>query len=199
MYRNQDFRSFPDEQWKEIKFEPGVLKKRYAISNYGRLISFDQTMKDSTLLKGAKLGDYVTLKVKMKGVNKSLYLHRLVAEHFIEKEHDKQKYVIHIDYNKKNNHVSNLKWACDEEMMKHKLYSPNAIEARKKLVEKRRLSHKGNKLTSTEVIRLKKKIFDPNRKTRLKILAKQFGISEMQLYRIKSGENWGHIKIENEN
>jgi hypothetical protein len=30
----------------------------------------------------------------------------------------------------------------------------------------------------------------------LKMLAKQFGISEMQLYRIKSGENWGHVKID---
>jgi DNA-binding Xre family transcriptional regulator len=42
---------------------------------------------------------------------------------------------------------------------------------------------------------LKKLISDPNRKTRLKMLAKQFGISEMQVSRIKSGENWGHIKI----
>ena len=55
---------------------------------------------------------------------------------------------------------------------------------------------KGQKLNSTQVMLLKKKIFDPNRKTRLKILAKQFGISEMQLYRIKSGENWSHIKID---
>jgi predicted DNA binding protein len=55
---------------------------------------------------------------------------------------------------------------------------------------------KGHKLTSTQVMLLKKKIFDPNRKTRLKFLAKQFGISEMQLYRIKSGENWSHVKIE---
>ena len=53
----------------------------------------------------------------------------------------------------------------------------------------------GNKLTSTQVIRIKKMINDPNRKTRLKIIAKQFGISEMQLYRIKSGENWGHIEV----
>ena len=51
------------------------------------------------------------------------------------------------------------------------------------------------KLTETQVIRLKKKLFDPNRRTRLKILAKQFGVSEMQLHRIKTGENWGHIKV----
>ena len=27
------------------------------------------------------------------------------------------------------------------------------------------------------------------------MLAKQFGISEMQVSRIKSGENWSHIKV----
>jgi hypothetical protein len=28
----------------------------------------------------------------------------------------------------------------------------------------------------------------------MKQIADHFGISEMQLYRIKSGENWGHVK-----
>jgi len=27
----------------------------------------------------------------------------------------------------------------------------------------------------------------------LKMIAKQFGISTMQLHRIKTGENWGHV------
>jgi hypothetical protein len=27
----------------------------------------------------------------------------------------------------------------------------------------------------------------------MKMIAKQFGVSEMQLYRIKSGENWGWV------
>jgi len=31
-------------------------------------------------------------------------------------------------------------------------------------------------------------------KTRMKMIAKQFKISEMQLYRIKVGENWGWVK-----
>ena len=42
---------------------------------------------------------------------------------------------------------------------------------------------------------IKKKIFDPQRKTRMKIIAKRFGISEMQLYRIKSGENWSSVQL----
>jgi hypothetical protein len=27
------------------------------------------------------------------------------------------------------------------------------------------------------------------------MIAKQFGVSEMQISRIKSGENWSHIKV----
>ena len=53
----------------------------------------------------------------------------------------------------------------------------------------------GHKLNATQVMRIKKMIADPERKTRMKMIAKQFNISEMQLYRIKSGENWGHIVI----
>ena len=41
----------------------------------------------------------------------------------------------------------------------------------------------------------RKKLLDPNRRTRLKVLAKQFGVSEMQLHRIKTGENWGDLQV----
>ena len=42
---------------------------------------------------------------------------------------------------------------------------------------------------------IKKLLANPNQRTRLKMIAKQFGVSEMQISRIKSGENWNHIKI----
>jgi uncharacterized protein YjcR len=45
------------------------------------------------------------------------------------------------------------------------------------------------------VIHIKKLLAKPNRTTRLKMIAKQFGVSEMQISRIKSGENWSHIKV----
>jgi len=48
----------------------------------------------------------------------------------------------------------------------------------------------------TKVMLIKKILAKPDRKTRLKMIAKQFGVSEMQISRIKSGENWGHIKID---
>jgi hypothetical protein len=40
---------------------------------------------------------------------------------------------------------------------------------------------------------IKKMINDPNRRTRLKIIAKRFGVTTMQLHRIKTGENWSDV------
>ena len=65
-------------------------------------------------------------------------------------------------------------------MFAHQQLNPAVTEAREK--QKGRKTQQGHKLTATQVMRLKKKIHDPNRKTRLKLIAKQFGISEMQLY-----------------
>jgi len=64
-------------------------------------------------------------------------------------------------------------------------------EAIKKLVENQK---KGVKLTETKVRLIKKRVLNPNRRTRIKIIARQFGVSEMAIYRIKSGENWGWVK-----
>jgi len=187
-------RFFWNEEWKELIFEAGALRKRYAVSNFGRIASFSDSIENGDLIKGGVLQGYSTLPMRPYGKSKTFYVHKLVAEFFVAKENDDQTYVIHLDYNKKNNFYKNLKWADKHEMLAHQKENPVVIESREK--QKGRLSDQGHKLTATQVMRLKMKMNDPNRKTRLKMLAKQFGISEMQLYRIKSGENWGHITVE---
>lgn len=186
--------SFPNEKWSVIAFPKDALKLNYAISNFGRLASYSLDIsKDGRILKGGLLGGYPTFVCRPNGKSKTFYTHKLVAEHFIERKSELETYVLHLDYNKKNNHLDNLKWATKREMELHQQKSPFVIESRAK--RKSAKFSKGYKLSPTDVIRIKKKIFDPNRKTRLKIIAKQFGISEMQLYRIKSGENWSHIQV----
>lgn len=179
------------EQWKEIDFSKFKPLLNYSVSNYGRIVSYVEHFENANLLKGGVLGGYPILKTRMNGVDRTIYLHKLVAEYFIEKPSNDHLCVIHLDFNKKNNHTSNLKWVTKEELTEHHKNNPNIIEARKNTPK----PQKGHKLTSTDVIRIKRMITNPNRKTRLKLIAKQFGISEMQLYRIKSGENWSHIKV----
>ena len=188
-------RVLPGEEWKEIAIE-GKLKFHYAVSNYGRIISYSDNFSDGTILRGGLIGGYPTLPVRPDGKTKTFYVHKLVGDYFVPKESEHHNHLIHLDYNKENNITSNLKWVERKEMIDHQKKNPAVIEGRERKMQIK--TQVGHKLTSTDVIRLKKKIFDPKRKTRLKMIAREFGISEMQLYRIKSGENWGHIRVENE-
>jgi hypothetical protein len=188
-------RSFVGEEWRVIPL-PGVsCKKKYAVSNFGRIVSYSVSMKeDGLLLKLQDIKGYPMINNKHIRNFHEGYVHKLVASFFCPKGSKEHKYVLHKDYNKKNNNYQNLIWATKEEMLKHYEKNPNVIKARKE--QRGRTVYKGHKLTEAQVRLLKKKIMDPNRKTRLKIIARQFGISEMQLYRIKSGENWGHVTID---
>jgi len=182
-----------NEIWKEVKMPKGALRYRYAISNHGRIASFEKKITDGKLLRGTSIGGYPTLNVKPFGDNKTYYIHKLVAQLFIAKKNSKQKYVIHKDHNKKNNNIKNLKWATKEEMEKNQQKSPLVLKARKERMNKP--IYKGHKLTVNTVKQIKKKIFSKSRTQSMKQIAKQFKISEMQLYRIKSGENWSHVKV----
>jgi len=189
--------SYWNEEWKEVNFEKGALRKRYAVSNYGRVVSFcADDMHDAKFVKGGTLKGYKTLPLRPFGRSTTYYVHKLVAEAFLEKQSSDRIYVIHLDYNKNNNFVDNLCWANKKEMFDHQQGNPSVIKGRKKM--KLNPSCEGAKLTDTQVMLLKKRISDPGRKTRLKIIARQFGISEIQLHRIKRGENWGYVEIENQ-
>lgn len=192
------FRKFPGEEWKVIDVEH-PLSLNYAISNFGRLMSFDDSMENGRLIKPGRVEGYTTFRYKIYLNKKIKYfskmMHNLVATYFLEKVSVDQLHVIHLDRNKSNNHYKNLKWATRAEHIIYKKESPLVIEAMKKLVEFNK-QRDGAKMTESKVRLLKMKLADPNRRTRLKILAKQFGISEMQLYRIKSGANWSHVVID---
>jgi hypothetical protein len=174
-----------NEEWKEIVFDEGISEKeKFKISNFGRIKNC-KTEKEFLVAK-TYINGYQNLQVRQQhnGKRTSRYVHKLVAQHFLEQNDG--VCVIHLNYNKKDNRVFNLKWATKEEFRLHQL---NNSELRGKL-RKRTYS----KLTEAKVRLIKRKINDPNRKTRMKMIAKQFGISEMQLYRIKSGENWSTVE-----
>jgi len=188
---------FPGEEWKVLEAAEGKGKLKYAFSNHGRISSYKEKIEDGKVLKGSITAGYPAIRVRLKdGTKKLFYVHRLMAMAFLDAPTADEKIVIHLDHMKENNHLSNLKWATKREKELHQLKSPFYIEGLRKRKEKKTVQ--GHKLNITQVMRIKKMIFDPERKTRMKMIAKQFNISEMQLYRIKSGENWSHVKLEDD-
>jgi hypothetical protein len=196
-------KSFADEVWKTVDLNHEKLRNKYDISSYGRIASYREKREDGKILRGSIVGGYPVFRYKQftrkKGEpvrvrNEQKFVHKMAAENFLASKKTDDRFVIHLDYNKMNNHANNLKWATKREMEIHQQSNPTVIKAREE--RKLRKPYQGMKLNAKQVLKLKKKIFDPNRKIKYKKLAQQFNISEMQLYRIKSGENWSHITLD---
>ena len=109
-----------------------------------------------------------------------------MAEHFVKKTSEEQKYVFHINRDKRNNTWTNLCWQTKEELNLFLKEQGNLARDKGKI--------KQAKLTETQVRKIKQRI--KRGKLKLKIIAKQFGISETHVKRIARGENWGHIEFE---
>ncbi|WP_179339859.1 HNH endonuclease [Winogradskyella ludwigii] len=177
-------RDFWKEEWKTVVFEDFVHPdEHFKISSHGRLSKFKDDKE--VLFQPYNMHGYLYFKVKKneKGKYKTYYLHKLIAQHFLEQNNG--IYVIHLDYDKLNNHIDNLKWVTKREKEIHQFTNPSY---------KKPVNLTSAKLSENDVRRIKKMLNNPNRRTRLKMIAKQFGVSTMQLQRIKTGENWGHVE-----
>lgn len=122
--------------------------------------------------------------LKERTINYHSLIHRLVAEYFLKKTSAQHTIVGHLDYDKLNNRVNNLKWMTPEENHEHQKGSPYVIK------EKEKRNSRGRKLTVTKVMLMKKLI---NQGKPMKQLVKLFKVTDTQILRIKRGENWGGI------
>jgi len=98
---------FQDEIWKPIV---DVEKKGYYISNFGRVKSPNNKIKDTFGITG---GYY-----EMKFDKKHYKIHRLVATYFIDNPENKPL-VNHKNGDKFNNKVNNLEWCTNKENVQH--------------------------------------------------------------------------------
>jgi HNH endonuclease len=180
--KKEKLRIFPTEKVEILRVR-SPLGFRFAVTNYGRVIRFKTTPQEGEFVKPGtftKKYPYPCVYIR----RKVILIHRLVAQNFLPKPARDEVFVIHKDRNVTNNYVQNLQWVNKLGHLDHAMKG----EAWKNL----KGSTANAKLTEDRVRMLRRKIKEG--KTRMKILAKQFGISEMQLYRIKSGENWAWVK-----
>jgi len=181
----------PGEVWKPLHFSGSTaLRNRYALSSHGRIASYkEDVLKDGKILNGSLTTGYRTLNLHRPGSKGTLYIHREMAKLFLKKPSPRHKYVIHKNHDKLDNNLKNLKWATLDEMIEHQQSSPA------KLAYKERQANRkvGLKLTATQVRKIKDQLNNKNRRLTIKQMADKYAVSEMTLYRIKSGENWARI------
>jgi hypothetical protein len=180
----------PGEVWKPIRF-PGwkQLRYNYAVSNVGRIASYKEKILEGKHLSGSLTTGYRTLNLHRPGNKGTLYIHREIAKNFLKKPTPKHRYVIHVNHDKLDNNYKNLCWCTLEQMISHQQKSPAKI-AYKSLQANRTV---GLKLNMDHVKKIKLILKDPQRTITIKRLAKKYRVSEMTIYRIKSGENWARV------
>jgi len=178
-----------NEKWERIDFPEFDNQIHYEISNYGRIKSFQNTQ-EGVLIQGSLIQGYQSLNVRFQNKSVNHYIHKLVAKHFCQQNSPKDTFVIHLDYNKLDNRADNLQWADRSKVTEHNKNNPSVVN---RLIP---LRTKNYKLTEGKVMLIKQML--KSDKSRLKMIAKQFGITHTQLNRIRSGENWKQVKLADE-
>lgn len=114
--------------------------------------------------------------------------HRLVAEYFLPKPKKNEIFIGHLDFNKKNNNVENLKWMTQEENALHNRNNPKNINR----IQNNNITKPNSKLSANEVLIIKKQIAQGKK---IRELSNKYKVSEMQISRIKNGVNWKEIQV----
>jgi hypothetical protein len=167
--------------------------EHYIIDSDGYVISKERYITESGSGKVYKLRERVLkphkagkgyLVVNLRKDNKTFgfYIHRLVAESFIENPNN-FKVVNHIDGNKENNSIKNLEWCS---------YSANNQHAYDTGLRGRGSNHYKSKLTEEDVIEIKHLYFYENVK-RSEIYKLFPNVHRATIHDVLSGKTWKHI------
>ena len=115
-----------------------IGRTKYKVSSFGEIINGDTGVPLKTI-RDAK--GYLKVALLIDGKYHQFYVHRLVAEAFLEKPKDvdeKMLCVKHKDFNKENNYVGNLEWgtfsSIIKEAHKREIYKDHLDNLKKKIL-----------------------------------------------------------------
>ena len=115
------------EEWKDIPAYQG----KYQVSNLGNVksLNYNRTGEEKILKPVKGRDNYLHVYLCKNGKQKNIKIHRLVAEAFIPKI-DGKEFVDHIDGNRQNNNVNNLRWCTQAENNSFDLARKHMSEAK---------------------------------------------------------------------
>lgn len=121
------------EVWKPIKGYEGL----YEVSNIGNVksINYNKTGKPKLLIPRNNGKGYIYVVLAKGGIHRNKYVHRLVAENFVENTRKGiAKEVNHKDECKSNNYYKNLEWVTRKENNNYGTRIKKVAKAKAKIV-----------------------------------------------------------------
>ena len=102
------------EIWKDVV----GFENLYQVSNLGNIKALPKHGRKSVNMKHCIKHGYCTVSFSKNGKSTTLYVHRVVAQAFLQNAEGKPE-VNHIDGNKLNNAIDNLEWVTISQNQKH--------------------------------------------------------------------------------
>ena len=124
---------FDEDSIKEI-YKP-IDGYDYEVSNVGLV----RNVKTGRILKQFLVNGYLRVGLSKDGVEKKFLVHRLVAQAFIPNPKNKPQ-IDHIDGNKQNNRVDNLRWVTSKENNNNPITKQKLVKAKSKSLEQLNLN-----------------------------------------------------------
>ena len=166
---------------KEIKGYEGL----YAIDELGNVYSLIQNAsRRKRELKPEIKNGYLSVNLYKNGKCKHAYIHRLVAETFIDNS-DLLPVVNHKDGNKQNNNVSNLEWCKQKENINHSW----ELGLQKSHGE----NHHSAKLTVNQVKEIRKLYVKGSKEFGTVALAKKYNVTQGTIWNVVTGKRWKEV------
>lgn len=153
----------------------------YTIDEFGKV----KNTKTNKYLKGAiNSKGYLRVELHLNKKIKKFFVHRLVAEYFVENPLNKEQ-VNHIDGNKLNNNMNNLEWVTNQENRNHAIKN----NLTKNLCGE---ETPWSKLTKKDVIFIRSE-YDKKETFNAKKLSKKFKVSTSQILLVAKRKSWKSV------
>lgn len=182
--KNKEFNDLDGEIWKELNDIPGYyISSKGRIKRYRRIYNReDCTYSMFKLLTPNDNGKgYKQLSVKVNGKRVTRYIHRLVAEYFLDNTNNGSE-VNHIDADKSNNDMDNLEYCSRQENLEHAM--------RMNLIKKG-AEAPNSKLTNEQVKEIRK-TFVKHKQSAVKV-GEKYGVQNKTILNIYDGKTYQNV------